>query len=241
MKLLCKYLAGSISYGLDGPDSDLDYRGVFINTDISKLIGLDRYEHQDNRKGDADEFYYELCHFLCLLRKTNTQSLEILFNNNFLEMTNEFQLITQNKFQLMDSERQFKSLMGYIHNERRLALGERTGLLGGKRREALNKYGYSYKNMVQLFRLIYCGQILFQRGYFPVNIQKDNPELAKFLRDIKFNPENYNPNELDKLIQEKKQELEKDFNNRNFNYKFNKNIANEICFQIYMKELEKHK
>lgn len=68
MEFLVKYLGGSHSYGLNTESSDLDYRGVFANTEISKILGLDRFDHQDNRKG-ADESYFEVRNFLNLLRR----------------------------------------------------------------------------------------------------------------------------------------------------------------------------
>ena len=40
MKMLVKTLGGSTAYGLNTPESDLDYRGVFVNTDPSKILGL---------------------------------------------------------------------------------------------------------------------------------------------------------------------------------------------------------
>ena len=36
-------------YGLSTPESDFDYRGVFLNENISTILGLDRYEHKDLR------------------------------------------------------------------------------------------------------------------------------------------------------------------------------------------------
>lgn len=44
MKLLCKYQGGSHSYGLATKDSDIDYRGVFVNDDVSTLVGLNKHE-----------------------------------------------------------------------------------------------------------------------------------------------------------------------------------------------------
>jgi predicted nucleotidyltransferase len=50
MKLLCEYLGGSHLYGTNTPDSDIDTRGVFMNTDPSKILGLDRFDHEFRSK-----------------------------------------------------------------------------------------------------------------------------------------------------------------------------------------------
>ena len=70
----------------------------------------------------------------------------------------------------IDTDNMFKCLRGYMQSELRLANGERTGQLGGKRKAQLDKYGFSPKNFVQLFRLAHAGVTLFQEGYFPVNV-----------------------------------------------------------------------
>ncbi|NBQ69782.1 MAG: hypothetical protein EBU46_13540, partial [Nitrosomonadaceae bacterium] len=104
MKIICKMLGGSHSYGLQTATSDIDYRGVFLNTDVSTIIGLDRFEHQDLKSDTEDSFYWELRHFLNLLRRGNTQGLELLFNQYWLEKDPVFQTIIDNRDQLVDTQ-----------------------------------------------------------------------------------------------------------------------------------------
>lgn len=238
MKLLCKMLGGSHAYGLNGPNSDVDHRGVFLNTELSKLVGLDRFEHVDVKEGGKDEFYFEFRHFLGLLRKTNTQVLEVLYNTHWLEKDPVFDMVLNNKERLLDSEKMFKSLLGYMCGERKLMLGERTGTLGGKRREALEKYGYSYKNAVQMLRLAYCGETFFLKGYFPVNVMEDNPEYGEFLLHIKNNPEKYNKESADKLTLDAEERVKKAFDSRNFTYHFDEDFAHELCLRFYFPLME---
>jgi len=40
INFLVKYIGGSKLYGLDTPESDIDYRGVFIHTNPSKIYGM---------------------------------------------------------------------------------------------------------------------------------------------------------------------------------------------------------
>lgn len=233
LQILCKALGGSRAYGLETESSDTDIRGVFINTEVSKIIGLERFDHKDLRAGGDDEFYFELRHYLESLKNTNTQALELLFNEAWIEISETFRTIQSRKFELIDTEKLFKSLVGYTENERRLAFGERTGKLGGKRFETLQREGYSPKNVVQLFRLVHCGTRLFQNGYFPVNIRLDNPTLAETLFKIKTQPKEYSITELQDRINNALAKLKDAFDNRQYNYEFNANTANEICLRAY--------
>jgi len=238
MKMLAKMLGGSTAYGLNTPESDLDYRGIYMFTDIAKIIGLDKNgEHHEDRTKN-DEVYYEFRHFLGLLRKTNSQVLELLFNKNWIEISDEFKLVIDSKFNLIDCEKMIKSLQGYMYGERRLANGERTGQLGLARHTTLDKYGYSPKNMVQLLRLGYCGKCLFEKGYFPVNIMKEDSEFGLELLDIKLHPEKYNVSELNLKVDKAELDLKSAYENRNFNYKFNSELANELCLKVYYPIIE---
>lgn len=241
MKILSKCLGGSHAYGLNTPTSDTDIRGVFANEKISQIIGLDRYEHQDLRAGDTDEFYFELRHYLASLRKTNTQALELLFNEDWLELSNEFKLIQSYKHELIDSDLLYKSLRGYILGERRLANGERTGKLGGKRFAQLQKYGFSPKNFTQLFRLAWAGKIFFEEGIFPVNVRSRDEKFAKQLIEIKTEPAKYSKDQLNIACDAAEQRLETAFNKRTHTYRFNQNLAHELCLHIYYPVLKNHK
>lgn len=235
MKIIFKALGGSHAYGLNTPASDLDYRGVFVNTEINKLIGLDRFEHQDLRVGEQDEFYFELRHFLCSLRKTNTMVIELLFSDSecFIETGPEWESIRESRFDLLDSEKLYRSLKGYIFGETKLVTGERTGTLGGKRKEMLNKYGYSPKNAVQAMRLCWAGSYFFMHGEFPVRIDKFDPIFGRSLLRIKTHPQSYNVLRIVELIKEWEAHLDKAFNERTKNYKFNDDKANKLCLEIY--------
>lgn len=238
MKIICKYHGGSHSYGLATPDSDLDIRGVFLNNTIGTIIGLDRFEHQDTRANGDDKFYYELRHFFNLLRRGNSQCLEMLFNINWLYLTPTFSKIIKNRENFIDTDKIFKCLRGYIQSEKSLCLGRKTGLLGTKRKLDIDKFGFSPKNLTQLIRLTYCGSILFTKGYFPVNIRDDNKVIGDILFDIKTNPQNYDKQFVNEGIEKAEKDLVKSYESRIFNYSFDVDLANNIITNIYLRELE---
>lgn len=242
-KLICSYLGGSHLYGLNTPTSDEDIRYVFLNTDLGQIIGLDRLEHIDRRTKDEDSFGMELRGFLGLLRKTNTQVMELLFAPdsafNMLDMDFKRMVLDQ-RSRFIDSDRFFKSLNGYIFTERRLALGERPGQIGGKRHDQVEKYGYSPKNMVQLFRLAYCGIEFFRSGNFPTNIRTYNEDIWKRLMEIKTQPDHFNAQTLVDETITLEGILGAAYDASSIRYKFDLEYANWVCAKMYRPILQNY-
>lgn len=235
MKYLLKFLGGSHSYGLNTPQSDEDLRGVFMHTDPSFIVGLNRFEHQENIAGGADEKFKELRHFLCLLRKANSEAIECLFitPKSVIEFSPEMELIWKNRAKLLDSEQLFKCLKGYMQGELKLANGERTGKLGSKRKTQIDKYKFSPKNFTQYFRLAWAGGIFFDKGYFPVNVFEEDAAFGNKLMQIKTKPETVTVEELNLAAKEAERVLEEKFKNRKTNFSFCQKTANELCLRLY--------
>ena len=230
--IVAKTLGGSRAYGLENENSDYDYRGVFLNGDLNFILGLDKYEHQEFTQGE-DVKYKEFRHFLKMLRQSNTEAMELMFTDDFLEVTPLFKELQSHRLKLLDSERAFKCLLGYMQGEKRLANGDRTGQLGSKRKTAIETYGFSPKNFVQLFRLAWAGSVLFNEGFFPVNVAKHDAKFAGFLLSIKNTPENYNKEELNSLVDEAEKTLKFDFDNRKVDYKFDLDLSNKYVLKAY--------
>lgn len=225
------YLGGSHAYGLNNENSDIDERGVFLNTKKSQIFGLETHEHQEDKA--TDTFYFELRNFLRLARKGNTQVLEALFNSNFLFQTDEFRKVLTQKHKLLDSETIFKTLRGYSQGEKNIIIGTNTGKLGEKRKSAIEKYGYSYRNVVHCLRLLRCGIVFFETGFYPVDIVKGDKDYGPLIKSIKNTPQEHKLSELLRIIECQDILLEEAFKNRAVNYIFNMNVAAEICLSCY--------
>ena len=126
-------------------------------------------------------------------------------------------------------------MRGYMLGERKLMRGERTGLLGSKRKAALEKYGYSYKNAVQMIRLAYSGSVFFETGFFPVSVI--NHEPFDLLMDIKTNPGKYKLPEIEAIVDEYEQKFVTSHDKSDVRFEFNRDVANEICHDVYMEKL----
>lgn len=234
MRTICRIVAGSRLYGLDTPESDTDTRGVFLNTDPASILGLGRHEIIKHESDDLVMF--EFRHFLRGLRKTNTQMLELLFadDDDFSLLEAEFHVVRTNRYGLVDSDMLFRSLVGYIHNERRLANGERTGSLGSKRKKSLDRYGFSPKNFSHLLRLAHCGTAFFKTDEYPVNISRRDPEFRDFLYSIKTEPWKHDRDNLNALSDRAEEELKKSFASKKSSFKFDETLANRLCLEFHL-------
>lgn len=235
MKLICKYLGGSRCYGLETESSDYDYRGVFIHTEVSKIIGLERFDHFETIKENEDIKYKELREWFNLLRRGNTEALECLFNTNWLEKDKIFDRILENRWSFVDNNTIFNCLRGYAASELKLANGLRTGKLGGKRKEAIDKYGFSPSNFVNYFRLLECGIRLFRDAEYIVNWKNCN--CYSIFMNLKIDPESFLLSHLNALAVYKERELINVFQNCKIDRKFDNKLANEIIKDIYLKYL----
>lgn len=241
MYIITKCEGGAKLYGLETEESDVDIRFVFLHTDISKIIGLSRHDHDASKTEESDDsFGYELRFFLNLLKKGNSQAMEMLFNTDWRIDSPQFALIQRNKYDLFYSERLFSMLMGYINGEKRIITGQNTEKLGAKRKGQLEKFGYSYRNCVHALRLLRTGILFFRDNIYPINIVKQDKEYGQYIRDVKLNPQNYKVENLLNLINSFEADLKKHFELRSQNFIFNEKLANQICYDCYFPILKSH-
>lgn len=233
MQIVCKCLGGSHSYGLNTPESDVDVRGVFLNTDFKHILSLESHDHQKEKEGDT--MLFEIRRFVELLRNGNTGALEILFNKNWIEIDNKFDTYFANVgHRFLDSDKLYRCLKGYAQHELRLAMGLRPGEIGFKRYEAVKKYGFSPKNFTQLFRLMMVGEVFFQSGKFIVNCKEfPDTEYYEFLTRVKTSPEMYSVDFLRKMYTEFEKKLDIAYAARGFTFKFDHEYAAEVLLNYY--------
>jgi hypothetical protein len=232
-ELMCALVAGSHLYQMETGDSDTDYRIIFKATNPIYVYGLKGAGTVCTTSDEEDAAKYEFRHFMGLMRKTNTQMAEILFakDESLIFCSEDFRRVRENRFRLLDSEKLFKSLCGYLQNERRLAMGERVGQLGGKRKEALNKWGFSPKNCSHFIRLSAVGCGLFLEGDYTVGMK--NHPLFDLLMNIKLNPGEFSKESLSDLLDKHEQLLLDAYAGRKFNFTFDDELAGELLKQAY--------
>jgi hypothetical protein len=233
-KTVCRIVAGSRLYGLETPDSDVDTRGVFLSTGHAEILGLSRERNIKSRVEDT--LLIEFRHYLGHLQRTNTSAIELLFADGFEVLEEEFRIVRENRHRLIDSERLFQSLTGYIHSERRLANGERTGELGGRRKEQVDRYGFSPKNFSHLLRLAHCGEAFFKTSTYPVSLKGD--PARELIFSVKTEPGRYTREELNLMSDAALGRLKDSYDNRRETFRFEEALASRLCLDFYMPFLE---
>jgi hypothetical protein len=205
LDFLVKFIGGSQLYGLDTPASDTDYRGIYASKDAKVVLGLASDECRAQTKEEGDDYsYFEFRRFLQLCRKTNTNSIEVLFvpKEDCEIFTPLFGWAQKNKDRLIDSEQLLRSTRGYVQSETRLALGERTGKLGGKRKAQLERFGFSPKNVCQIIRISEATIHFLKTGHYPLKLEHSEKE-RNLAFAIKTDPESFSLDNVKRIIAEK--------------------------------------
>lgn len=236
VNIICKCLGGSHLYGLNCESSDIDERGVFLHSDLNYILGLGRYEHEQNHSEGQDVEYKEYRAALGLIKSGNTQMLELLNNDNWIEISPIWRRTQENKNQLLDSDRIFKCLSGFSMSERRNAF-EYSGRIGEKRKKAIEEFGFSPKNVVHFLRLCYTGEVFFNTGVYITRIKERDVYLWEYLMQIKTKPKSFKANDLYNLCETFDSRMKFAFDNRRINYKFDDNVANKLILEAYYPEI----
>ena len=143
-----KYMAGSHSQNLNGPDSDVDFHGVYF-TDFTKLIGLGNGYEEEVSDERHDETYHEFGKWMTLLSKGNPNALESLFVPEGMvvgDIDPAIREVLKNRGKFVSKE-VVKSLSGYAFNQIKKArgLGKKIVNPVTERKDVLD-FCYTFKN-----------------------------------------------------------------------------------------------
>ena len=165
-------LTGSIAYGTNTPDSDIDYKGVCIPPD-SYFFGFDLFRDYNttggkrwkNTKDDIDISITHINKFVQNAMKGVPNNIEILF-------TNPEHILVMNKFgeELISHRQDFISKIlkekfaGFAHSQSaKMMAGDSNGC---GRLDLIEKYGYDTKFFSHSVRLYTGGIEIFKTGTF---------------------------------------------------------------------------
>lgn len=169
MKTILKVIVGSQAHGLAGPNSDFDYRGVFVvpTEEILKLGG--HVEHTNWIEGKEDDTSWEIGKFLLLATKCNPTVLETFL----APRADETEIVAYKKGDKVDLflyGQELRNLFPYIWNSSDVrnafvgyGLNQRKKFLENKDRRA-PKYACAY------LRTLYNAYELLTTGTFHVNL-----------------------------------------------------------------------
>ena len=183
MKEILKCIVGSQAHELAGPDSDFDYRGVFIvpTSEILKLGGS--VKHTSWIEGKEDDTSWEIGHFLNLAAHCNPTILEVFLAPTMKEsfVKNPSQEII--KLNITPEGEELRELFPKVWNSQ----GVRDAFIGyglNQRKKFLEeKDGRPAKFAVAYLRTLYQAYHLLTTGTFPISMK--GTEIYETLKEWK--------------------------------------------------------
>jgi hypothetical protein len=155
MKQILKCLVGSQAHGLATPESDFDYRGIFVEStsEILKIGGSTKTTNWTEDKDDDTS--WEIGHFLFLATKCNPTILEV-FAAPVIESTKEGDVLRNLFSAVWNKTGVYNAFRGYGLNQRKKFLDDKDS--------RARKYACAY------LRSLYQGCVLLETGQLPVNM-----------------------------------------------------------------------
>lgn len=98
-RLIFKAIVGSQAYGTSIPTSDIDYKGVYVQS----TDDLVTFKYKQQIEPSKDECYYELRRFVQLAMTANPTILEMLFVDDqfIVQSSPEFELLRKNRHKFL--------------------------------------------------------------------------------------------------------------------------------------------
>ena len=182
--------AGSAAYGTKTPESDTDYRGIFL-AEPKQLIGLENIESYTEEK-PIDLQCYELRHFAKLCLNGSPLQVEMLFYpSDVCETT------TPSWMKLVDIRRAFlgkhlkKTLGGFTQGDIKRIQGNSMAKCGAKGKLLVEKYGYNTKHASNAFRLLKMSELLWKTGDLIVRLPEADRNEIRAIKQGKYTREEF--------------------------------------------------
>lgn len=166
--IILEGITGSVAYGLDTKDSDVDIKGIYLlPTEEVLSIGFNR-EKTTKDHTDPDWVYHEVEKFIHLAMKGNPTITELLWLEDYTVLTPVGQMLIDNR-NLFLSKVFFKSYGGYALGQAR-DLNRRGGTYGNGRNKRYEKHTR------HCFRLLLQGRELLETGKLTVRVSPERRE-----------------------------------------------------------------
>lgn len=171
--IILEGVTGSTAYGLATKDSDVDIKGVYLNSTKEVLrLGYDPV-HQTKDHTNPDWCYHEVAKFMKLAAGGNPTVSELLWLEEYTVLTPVGKLLVDNRKAFLSTKAIMKAYRGY-------AFGQAKDL---SRRQAEGKEGYDSalknrfsKHTRHCFRLLLQARQLLETGELTVKVNQEQRE-----------------------------------------------------------------
>jgi uncharacterized protein len=166
--IILEGVTGSVAYGLDTENSDIDIKGIYI-VPTDKVLGMKwNYDKQTKDHVDPDWVYHEVQKFMALVSNCNPTMLELLFLEEYTVLNPVGKLLVDNR-DLFLSQIARKKYGGYALSQAK-SLATNNGKYGNGRG---NRYE---KHTRHLARLLWQGEELLTTGKITVRVSQEKRE-----------------------------------------------------------------
>jgi hypothetical protein len=224
---ILEIIGGSHLYGIATKESDIDYRGIFLPQDKKIRAGFQDLDTIVTQRGDTEGAYYSLRHFMKLLRKTNTQAMELLYApvEAYAFISQHGNFLRENRFSFIDSEALKKSFRGYMIGERMRAYGESKTNYGSLRRDIYNQYGFIPKSVGNLIRIMLTTKHFFESGEYVIRPIDIDESYHNVIMEIRNDPQEFKLEQIKKIVDVLFAKTEEIINNSDVHYEFDLPLA----------------
>lgn len=109
---------GSVAYGTDTPESDLDVKGVAVCRDLDYYVGIKQFEQKDKWSDNTDRVVYDIRKFINLATDCNPNIVEILYVDpgDVIHVSPTGDLLRNNR-DLFLSQKAAHTFVGYAYSQ----------------------------------------------------------------------------------------------------------------------------
>lgn len=167
-RVIYRCVIGSRAYGLEGDDSDTDYRGIYLpSADLHwSLYGVpDQIDREETQ-----EQYWELQRFLVLALKANPNVLECLYTPLIERITPLGEELLAMRASFL-SRMVFQTYNGYVASQ-----------FKKMQADLRNQGQVKWKHVMHLIRLLISGISVLRHGFVPVRMDEHREQLLAVKR-----------------------------------------------------------
>lgn len=162
-KIILEGIVGSMAYGLNTAESDIDIKGIMVYP-TEQILSLQKGTQTINHT-DPDIEYHEVEKYMYLASKNNPTILEMLYLDEYERLTNEAMMLLNIREAFL-SKNIFKSYGGYALQQAKKLYRKAQSGKPDTRHE---------KHARHCFRLLFQGKELLETGKLTVKLEK--PEI----------------------------------------------------------------
>lgn len=240
METLCKYYGGSLLYGMATISSDVDVRGVYINTDPLYVFGFEKTQHVVKQDSEQDLALHEFANFVKGCTRGNPNFLETLHTptHSFLELDEDFKRVVLDKASsFISSSAHYNVMCGYLKNEFKMATDSTRNCVGA-RRDAFDKYGYVPRSIMHMVRLTFSAQMFFEHGVYPTQVKDYCNCVHEDCMTLKLEPQQFTRFQAMNLVEGRMALMEHAYHNRKFDYTPDWDYIKSVFKYLYSQKMK---